>query len=50
MTQSLATGPGQVDPAGFFRRHYRGDYSLGRSYWAHTFLVQWLARPRIRST
>lgn len=43
MTDSLAMAPGQVAPVGFFRRHYRGDYSLGRSYWAHTFLVQWLA-------
>tara|TARA_R110002110_G_scaffold331227_1_gene542412 strand:- start:1773 stop:3305 length:1533 start_codon:yes stop_codon:yes gene_type:complete len=23
----------------FFRKHYNGDYSLGRSYWVNTFLV-----------
>lgn len=28
---------------GFFRKHLRGDYSLGRSYWVNTFLVQLLA-------
>ena len=28
---------------GFVRRHYRGDYSLARSYWVHTFLFSILA-------
>jgi len=26
-------------PASFLRRHWRGDYSLGRSYWLHTVLL-----------
>ncbi|MES2187303.1 MAG: hypothetical protein V4505_22325 [Pseudomonadota bacterium] len=28
---------------GFFRRHWRGDYSLARSYWVHSLLIQWFA-------
>lgn len=27
-------------PFSFVRRHFNGDYPLGRSYWVHTFLVQ----------
>ena len=27
-------------PLSFFRRHFNGDYSLGRSYWVNTFLIQ----------
>lgn len=27
-------------PLAFFRRHLNGDYSLGRSYWLHTFVLQ----------
>lgn len=30
-------------PLAFFRRHYNGDYSLGRSYWVNTFLVSLFA-------
>lgn len=30
-------------PFAFFRRHYNGDYSLGRSYWVNTLLVSLFA-------
>lgn len=30
-------------PLAFFRRHWNGDYSLGRSYWVNTFLVSLFA-------
>ena len=30
-------------PFSFFRKHYNGDYSLGRSYWVNTFLIQLFA-------
>lgn len=30
-------------PFAFFRRHFNGDYSLGRSYWINTFLISLFA-------
>lgn len=30
-------------PFAFFRKHFNGDYSLGRSYWVNTFLIQLFA-------
>jgi hypothetical protein len=30
-------------PFSFFRKHFNGDYSLGRSYWVNTFLIQLFA-------
>lgn len=30
-------------PLAFFRKHWNGDYSLGRSYWVNTFLVSLFA-------
>lgn len=40
---TMEAAPGAVaNSAGFFRRHLNGDYTLGRSYWVHTFAVQWL--------
>lgn len=30
-------------PLAFFRRHYNGDYSLGRSYWVNTLLISLFA-------
>lgn len=35
--------PEYKGPLAFFRRHYNGDYSLGRSYWVNTFLIQFFA-------
>lgn len=32
------SSPARPD-AGFLRRHWRGDYALGRSYWLHTVLL-----------
>lgn len=37
--QTAASGSGYRGPWGFFRRHYNGDYSLGRSYWVHLILI-----------
>ncbi len=31
------------EPLAFFRKHWNGDYSLGRSYWINTFLVSLVA-------
>lgn len=30
-------------PFAFFRKHFNGDYSLGRSYWINTFLISMFA-------
>jgi hypothetical protein len=30
-------------PLAFFRKHFNGDYSLGRSYWVNTLLVSLFA-------
>jgi hypothetical protein len=30
-------------PFSFFRKHFDGEYSLGRSYWVNTFLIQLFA-------
>lgn len=30
-------------PFAFFRKHFNGDYSLGRSYWINTFLISLFA-------
>lgn len=30
-------------PFAFFKRHFNGDYSLGRSYWINTFLISMIA-------
>jgi hypothetical protein len=30
-------------PFSFFRKHFNGDYSLGRSYWVNTFLIALVA-------
>jgi hypothetical protein len=30
-------------PLSFFRKHFNGDYSLGRSYWVNTVLIQLFA-------
>lgn len=35
--------PEYKGPLAFFRRHYNGDYSLGRSYWLNTFVVSLFA-------
>ena len=35
--------PEYKGPLTFFRRHYNGDYSLGRSYWVNTALVSLFA-------
>lgn len=35
--------PAATKPAGFLRRHWRGDYSLGRACWLHNFLVAMFA-------
>lgn len=35
--------PEYKGPLAFFRKHYNGDYSLGRSYWLNTFLVSLFA-------
>lgn len=35
--------PDYSGPLAFFKKHYNGDYSLGRSYWVHTFLISWFA-------
>ena len=35
----IRTSPPAGPSASFFRRHWRGDYSLGRSYWLHTVLL-----------
>lgn len=45
-SNALANPPSMPDykgPLAFFRRHYNGDYSLGRSYWVHTFPVSLFA-------
>lgn len=45
-SNALASPPPMPDykgPLAFFRRHYNGDYSLGRSYWVNTFLVSLFA-------
>jgi ATP-dependent protease ClpP protease subunit len=39
MTASTITYSG---PFAFFRKHFNGDYSLGRSYWVNTFLTQFV--------
>ena len=35
--------PEYAGPLAFFKRHYNGDYSLGRSYWVNNTLVAWFA-------
>lgn len=35
--------PEYTGPFAFFRRHFNGDYSLGRSYWINTLLVSLFA-------
>lgn len=37
------TPPEYTGPLAFFRRHFNGDYSLGRSYWVNTLLVSLFA-------
>jgi ATP-dependent protease ClpP protease subunit len=41
--ESMETEQTYHGPFAFFRRHYNGDYSLGRSYWVNTFLIQLFA-------
>lgn len=41
--QTAASGSGYRGPWGFVRRHYNGDYSLGRSYWVHLILIPGVA-------
>jgi hypothetical protein len=41
--QGGAPLPEYKGPLAFFRKHYNGDYSLGRSYWLNTFLVSLFA-------
>ncbi len=38
-----AAEPEYKGPLAFFRKHYNGDYSLGRSYWLNTFLISLFA-------
>lgn len=35
--------PNYTGPLAFFKKHYNGDYSLGRSYWVNNTLVSWFA-------
>ena len=35
----IRTSPPAGPSASFFGRHWRGEYSLGRSYWLHTVLL-----------
>lgn len=36
---AFRTASADSKPASFIRRHWRGDYSLARSYWLHTVLL-----------
>ena len=36
----LVAAPTYTGPFAFFRRHYNGDYSLAKSYWINTLLLQ----------
>lgn len=35
----MGVPPTYSGPFAFFRKHFNGDYSLGRSYWINTFLL-----------